>query len=122
VHRWVKEARVSLNRPCADFEITRENLERLREFCDELLVHGVDVEGRRCGIDENLVELLADACPVPVTYAGGVRSTEDVRLVHRLGRGAIHVSIGSALDLFGGSLSVDGVVACVRELNRLGEA
>lgn len=34
-------------------------------------MHGVDVEGKRLGIDEELVALLGQHSPIPVTYAGG---------------------------------------------------
>lgn len=37
-------------------------------------MHGVDVEGKQLGIDEELVQLLGASAPLPVTYAGGVRS------------------------------------------------
>lgn len=37
-------------------------------------MHGVDVEGMQLGVDEELVQLLGSAAPLPTTYAGGVRS------------------------------------------------
>ena len=85
-------------------EVTAELLSRLQESCDEFLIHAVDVEGKAKGIEEALVELLADACGIPATYAGGVGSYEDVRKLRDLGKGKVDVTIGSALDLFGGSL------------------
>ena len=85
-------------------EVTAELLSRLQESCDEFLIHAVDVEGKAKGIEEALVELLADACGIPVTYAGGVGSYEDVRKLRDLGKGKVDVTIGSALDLFGGPL------------------
>ena len=87
-----------------DEEVTAELLSRLQDSCDEFLIHAVDVEGKAKGIEEPLVELLAGACDIPVTYAGGVGSYEDVRKLRDLGKGKVDVTIGSALDLFGGPL------------------
>jgi phosphoribosylformimino-5-aminoimidazole carboxamide ribotide isomerase len=94
--------------------ITEETLTRLAESCAEFLVHGVDVEGKRLGIDVSLVELLGEWSPIPVTYAGGARTLADLELVKARGRGRVDLSIGSALDLFGGDLSYDAVVAWQR--------
>merc|ERR1711871_464099 len=93
-----------------DYPITRENLQRLSEYCDEFLVHGVDVEGKRCGIDENLVRLLGEISPLPVTYAGGVRSLKDVELIEAAGRGRVDYTVGSALDIFGGDLAYSSIL------------
>jgi phosphoribosylformimino-5-aminoimidazole carboxamide ribotide isomerase len=75
----------------------------LSESCVEFLVHAVDVEGLCRGVDASLVAKLADWSPVPCTYAGGARSLADLELVTRVGRGNIHLTIGSALDIFGGT-------------------
>lgn len=80
-----------------------ELLGRLSGHCAEFLVHAVDVEGWCRGIDGALVEWLGSHSPLPTTYAGGARSLEDLHSVERLGRGRIDLTIGSALDLFGGS-------------------
>ncbi|GAB5033658.1 phosphoribosylformimino-5-aminoimidazole carboxamide ribotide isomerase [Nannochloropsis oceanica] len=93
-----------------DFQINRENLAKLSKHCDEFLVHGVDVEGLKVGILEDLVVLLGDISPLPVTYAGGARSIEDLQRVTELGRGKVDLTIGSALDIFGGALSYSDVV------------
>jgi len=85
-------------------------LARLQGFCAEFLVHAVDVEGRREGVDEGLVRLLAGSSTLPVTYAGGVRSLEDLEAVRVAGRGRVDVTVGSALDIFGGPLSYRQVV------------
>jgi phosphoribosylformimino-5-aminoimidazole carboxamide ribotide isomerase len=71
-----------------------DNLRLLSKYCDEFLVHGVDVEGKRCGIEEDLVRILGKFSPIPVTYAGGVRSIEDMELVNRLGMGKVKCLIG----------------------------
>jgi phosphoribosylformimino-5-aminoimidazole carboxamide ribotide isomerase len=84
-------------------EVSPNTLQHLAQSCAEFLVHAVDQEGLCLGIDPHLVELLADASPIPVTYAGGARSLQDLEDVQRLGQGRIDLTIGSALDLFGGT-------------------
>ncbi|MCE2439043.1 MAG: phosphoribosylformimino-5-aminoimidazole carboxamide ribotide isomerase [Candidatus Latescibacteria bacterium] len=83
----------------------------LSEFCDGFLVHGVDVEGKRAGIEDSLVELLGAESPIDVTYAGGARRLEDLDRVEKLGRGRVGLTIGSALDIFGGDVAYAEVVA-----------
>ena len=85
--------------------VNDETLERLSGFCSEFLVHAADVEGLRQGIDEELVSRLAEASPLPCTYAGGGRELADLERVERLSSGRVDLTFGSALDLFGG----DGV-------------
>ena len=85
-----------------DLRVDAAALEVLAEHCAEFLVHGVDVEGLTQGIDLDLVTLLAEHSPIPATYAGGARSIDDLRLVHEVGNGRVHLTIGSALDIFGG--------------------
>lgn len=85
--------------------VTDELLSRLATYCDEFLIHAVDVEGKNSGIERDLAEMLGRYEGIPVTYAGGVHSYEDVRLLGELGRGRLNVTVGSALDLFGGKLS-----------------
>ena len=87
-----------------DLVLEAPAFERLAEFCGEFLVHAADVEGRCEGIDQELVVMLGGWRGRPVTYAGGVRSLEELALVQELSGGAVDVTIGSALDLFGGSL------------------
>lgn len=82
--------------------ITAETLRRLAEYCDEFLVHAVDVEGLCQGVDGELVTFLGEHAPIATTYAGGARSLQDLEEVTRLGRGRIDLTIGSALDIFGG--------------------
>ena len=82
----------------------------LGAHCAEFLVHGVDVEGLRQGVEDALVELLGAHSPVPVTYAGGVRDMADVERVARLGGGRVDVSVGSALDIFGGTFAYEDLV------------
>lgn len=94
-----------------NYPVNEETLKDLSSYCAEFLVHGVDVEGLQCGILPDLVTLLGQASPIPVTYAGGVRSLEDMELVRRLGNDRVDCTVGSALDIFGGSLSYASVVA-----------
>ena len=91
-------------------ELSAQTLSTLSQSCAEFLVHAVDVEGKQSGILEDLVVALGDWSPLPVTYAGGARSLDDLELVSRLGRGRVDLAIGSALDLFGGKLPYSSVV------------
>ena len=85
-------------------KVTLELLDKLAEYCDEFLIHAVDVEGKQSGIQTELVELLGAWGKLPITYAGGVHSFSDLEEIKRLGRNRLNVTIGSALDLFGGNL------------------
>mgnify|MGYP000462158910 CR=1 FL=1 len=85
--------------------ITPGTLAELSQHCAEFLIHAADVEGLQGGIDEDLVALLGKHCSIPLTYAGGARHLEDLALVDRLSGGHVDLTIGSALDIFGG----DGV-------------
>lgn len=91
--------------------LTRETLQHLATCCDEFLVHAADIEGRQEGIDVALVTLLADCSPIPVTYAGGIHSLEDLDTIYENGHGRIDATVGSALDIFGGTLRYEEVVA-----------
>lgn len=97
-----------------EIRIEAATLAGLAAHCSEFLIHGVDVEGRRQGIEHALIEILARDCPVPVTYAGGIRSFEDIEAIERIGAGRIDFTVGSALDLFGGDLGFDALAARYR--------
>lgn len=87
-------------------EILEETLlERLAAYCDEFLVHAVDVEGKTGGIEEELIHFLGKWGGLPITYAGGVQSYGDLHRIRELGGNRVHVTVGSAMDLFGGNLS-----------------
>jgi phosphoribosylformimino-5-aminoimidazole carboxamide ribotide isomerase len=89
-------------------------LRRLGDSCAEFLVHATDIEGKQGGVDTELVALLARDAGRAATYAGGVRSIDDLQRVHDAGAGKVDVTIGSALDIFGGLLSYDEVVRWCR--------
>jgi phosphoribosylformimino-5-aminoimidazole carboxamide ribotide isomerase len=80
-----------------------ESIKQLEPYCSEFLIHAADNEGLQEGIDEQLVKKLAEWCSIPVTYAGGAKTLEDLNLVERLSGGVVDLTIGSALDCFGGT-------------------
>ncbi len=86
-----------------DVAINLESLTKLAGSCAEFLIHAVDVEGQCRGIDRELVSRLGRWSPIPATYAGGATSLADLQTVTDLGQGRIDLTIGSALDIFGGS-------------------
>ena len=86
-----------------DVVLSRDSLEEFAKSCSEFLVHAVDVEGLCGGIDRDLVSKLAQWSPIPLTYAGGANSLSDLEEVTRIGEGRIDLTIGSALDIFGGN-------------------
>lgn len=87
-----------------DVKLTEAVLDQLSRYCDEFLIHAVDVEGKSGGIETDIAALLGNWEGIPVTYAGGVGSMDDLRLLKKLGKNKVDVTIGSALDLFGGPL------------------
>ncbi len=93
-----------------ELKVTPETFDELSRYCDEFLIHGVDVEGLRQGIDDDLIRILAQARDCVITYAGGVRSLEDIDRIGDLGKGKIDYTIGSALDIFGGDLKMEEVM------------
>ncbi|PHR26804.1 MAG: phosphoribosylformimino-5-aminoimidazole carboxamide ribotide isomerase [Desulfotalea sp.] len=84
-------------------KVERRVIEDLAKYCDEFLVHAADVEGKCRGIEEDVVTLLGSLVEIPTTYAGGVRNIEDLKLIQDLGGDRLDVTVGSALDIFGGS-------------------
>lgn len=90
-------------------------LDMLMDYCDEFLIHAVDVEGKNRGIESELVSVLGSwGKDTPITYAGGVHSYDDIYLLKELGGERINVTVGSALDIFGGELKFDKIVEIVR--------
>lgn len=90
--------------------VTPEILKVLSDFCDEFLVHAVDVEGKARGIETQLAALLAKYKECPITYAGGVGSMADVEILRSAGQSRLDVTVGSALDLFGGTISFNELI------------
>jgi len=91
-------------------KLTVETMEALSVYCDEFLIHAVDVEGKAQGIEEELVAMLGQFEMRPVTYAGGVHDFEDLAKLKKLGKNHVNVTIGSALDLFGGNMGFEKVL------------
>jgi phosphoribosylformimino-5-aminoimidazole carboxamide ribotide isomerase len=85
------------------FEINEQNFHSLADSCAEFLIHAVDVEGLCNGIELDLVKRLSEWAPLPTTYAGGASSLQDLATVETIGKGRIDLTIGSAMDIFGGS-------------------
>ena len=104
--RWQKFTNVSL---------TEQVLDELADHCSEFLIHAVDVEGKASGIEKKLVNMLGGWKRIPVTYAGGVGSYEDLQILKKLGQNHVNVTIGSALDLFGGQMEYKKVIEMCRE-------
>ncbi|KAL2038462.1 hypothetical protein N7G274_008801 [Stereocaulon virgatum] len=85
-----------------DMEVNKGSIKMLEPYCSEFLIHAADNEGLQKGIDEELVEKLGQWCALPVTYAGGGKTLEDLERVKQLSEGQVDLTIGSALDIFGG--------------------
>ena len=92
-----------------DTRLCPETIERLRNSCDEFLIHAVDVEGKANGIEDDVARMLGDIEDMPATYAGGISSFEDLEKLKVLGKGRVDFTIGSALDIFGGNMSFEEV-------------
>ncbi len=93
-----------------DEKVDASLLSKLSEYCVEYLVHGVDVEGKSQGIQEDLIRILGKHSPLPVTYAGGVSKLSDLDLVNDIGDNKVDLTIGSALDIFGGDIAYADVI------------
>lgn len=93
-----------------NIEINETNLANLAGYCGEFLIHAADVEGRRQGIEADLVARLGRWTPIPTTYAGGIKDLSDLDLIEELGQGKLDFTVGSALDIFGGKLPYEEVI------------
>ena len=91
-------------------KITADTLDMLSDYCDEYLIHAVDVEGKASGIEMHIAKLLGDWGRIPVTYAGGIASFDDLDKLRALGKSRIDFTIGSALDIFGGHMKYQDVL------------
>ncbi len=94
-----------------DVKLDVDILEMFSEYCDEFLIHAVDVEGMAKGIEEELVTLLGEWGRLPMTYAGGVGAYSDLKKLKKLGQDKLDVTVGSALDIFGGNMIFDEVIS-----------
>lgn len=90
-----------------DEKVSTELLDKLSAYCDEFLIHGVDVEGKGSGMEEELIRIISDFDQNKITYAGGISSIKDIERFREICHGRIDYTIGSALDLFGGHLPYD---------------
>lgn len=98
-----------------DVELKAETLDELSQHCDEFLVHAADVEGKQNGIEEHVAGILGDWGKIPITYAGGARSIADIKKLSKIGKGRVDVTIGSALEIFGGKLKLSDVIDACRD-------
>jgi phosphoribosylformimino-5-aminoimidazole carboxamide ribotide isomerase len=103
-------------RSFSDFEVNAAGIAKLEPYCSELLIHAVDVEGKREGVQEKLASQLAEWTTIPTTYAGGARSLDDLSRFRDITGGRLDITIGSALDIFGGDLPYRDVLAYCRNL------
>ena len=100
--RWQNFTAVKLDSPALDM---------FSEYCDEFLIHAVDVEGKARGIEKPLAEILGAWQGIPITYAGGIGSYDDLDVLKESGRGKLDFTVGSALDIFGGNLDFERICA-----------
>ena len=109
MNKWQTITDMEVNKGNRIFPLLRtdtnlvDSIKSLEPYCSEFLIHAADNEGLQKGIDEELVISLADWCSIPVTYAGGGRNLQDLDHVQSLSKGRVDLTIGSALDIFGGS-------------------
>lgn len=96
-----------------DMRLTGETMTELSRYCDEFLIHGVDMEGKRSGMETELVRMLGCQKGLTITYAGGIGSVEELKRFQKLSGGSLDVTIGSALDLFGGDIPYEMVLKLV---------
>ena len=88
----------------SSLRLDADSFAELAQYCSEFLVHAVEVEGKQAGIDSCLLETLARHCSLPLTYAGGIASMQDIEKIEKAGKGRIDFTVGSTLDIFGGKL------------------
>ena len=94
----------------SEFEVNAQSIRMLETYCAEFLIHAVDVEGKKGGMELDLIKDLMSWTSIPTTYAGGVRGMEDLQLFNSITNGSLHITIGSALSIFGGDLQYDEVI------------
>lgn len=95
-------------------KIDESTLDFLSDYCDEYLIHAADVEGKQNGIEKELSSILGAWGKIPMTYAGGVHNLEDLEQLKSLGKEKLDVTIGSALDIFGGPMKFEDVLKLIK--------
>lgn len=95
-------------------EFSIELIDKLKQYCDEMLVHAVDVEGKSSGVENDVIKILGDVNDIPVTYAGGIHNIEDLVTIKNLGNGKVDFTIGSALDIFGGKIKYSELKSIIK--------
>lgn len=98
-----------------DTELNKDTLEQLAEYCSEFLVHAADAEGKAKGIEEAAAALIAEYSPITAVYAGGISDYEDIGRLWKISGGRLDITVGSALDIFGGKMSIDRIT---EEINK----
>lgn len=93
-----------------DVAVNHKTLEILSGYCDEFLIHAVDVEGKANGIEREIAEVLGSWDGIPITYAGGIASVKDIELLRDYSNGKLDYTVGSALDLFGGNIPFEELI------------
>lgn len=120
MNKWQTMTDMDLNESWSHFYLAKhsgmlmvatDSIKSLEPFCSEFLIHAADNEGLSGGIDEELVRNLGVWCTLPVTYAGGGKSVDDLETVKRLSQGRVDLTIGSALDIFGGGVKFEDCVS-----------
>ncbi len=94
----------------SETKVNENTLKEISNFTSEFLIHGVDVEGKKSGVEESLIKIIADHSPIQCVYAGGISTIDDLKKIRSIGKNRIDFTIGSALDLFGGTLSYNEIV------------
>lgn len=93
-----------------DEKINEQTIRKLAQYCDEFLVHAVDVEGKASGVEKGVVSIIGKNSILPITYAGGIHAMEDIEWIRKEGKGNIDYTVGSALDLFGGKIPYEKLI------------
>ena len=96
---------------CTDIELSKELFDKLSDYCEEFLVHAVNVEGTGLGIDYGVLGILSEVSH-PVTYAGGIGSFADIDDIKKYGKRNVNFTVGSRLDIYGGNMRIEEVLRC----------
>jgi phosphoribosylformimino-5-aminoimidazole carboxamide ribotide isomerase len=101
-----------------NFKLEKNNLQQLSAYADEFLIHAVDVEGKKGGIDCELIKLISEISPITAVYAGGISKLDDIKYIYENGKNKIDFTIGSALNIFGGNLDYHEIIKYSQQLNK----